>query len=270
MTDTITLEDAFKSKAKFSEYFEKNTPEEITSTLAQYPKSEGKVIVQAAELTQNIETFVNIIGSDIVQNLPKAPYFVWTVTNPKESIMNTLKTINEHSTKGFGIFVFKATLNEDKMDIECILKPEIPAKTIRNENTPAKLLQKEYWEQYFEICDELQSEMQVTPAPRHYQYISMGKAGVQIVQTVNTKDNYAATEIMINNNKEIFNKLLENKSEIEEKLGNLDWQSLEGKKSSRIRKSYNADIANPESREETIKNHIKMAEDFRETFRKYL
>ncbi|MCD7879853.1 MAG: DUF4268 domain-containing protein [Candidatus Gastranaerophilales bacterium] len=111
------------------------------------------------------------------------------------------------------------------------MKPEIPTKTIRNENTPAKLLQKEYWEQYFEICDELQSEMQVTPAPRHYQYISMGKAGVQIVQTVNTKDNYAATEIMINNNKEIFNKLLENKSEIEEKLGNLDWQFLEGKKS---------------------------------------
>ncbi|MCD7780101.1 MAG: DUF4268 domain-containing protein [Candidatus Gastranaerophilales bacterium] len=265
MTDTFLPDEILKSRQNFSDYIEANSEKIISQITRDYPKHALNVVT--AQLTQNDEGLINAVEN--FTNV-QSGYIFWFVVNEKERLVNIARTLNKNFSKNYGIFIIKTFLNEDKIDFECILKPEIPTKTIRNENTPAKLLQKEYWEQYFEICDELQSEMQVTPAPRHYQYITMGKAGVQIVQTVNTKDNYAATEIMINNNKEIFNKLLENKSEIEEKLGTLDWQFLEGKKSSRIRKLYSADIANPTTREETIKNHIKMAEDFRETFRKYL
>ena len=90
------------------------------------------------------------------------------------------------------------------------------------------------------------------------------------MQTVNTKDKYVATELFINSDKDIFNKLLKSKDEIETKLGFLDWQDLEGKKSSRIRQVLHYDITDTSNLDETIKSHIKMAEDFRETFRNYL
>ena len=72
-----------------------------------------------------------------------------------------------------GVFVIKAFLNGDEMEFECLLRPQIQEKKQRvvNTNTPAKQLQFEYWQAYFEKCDELQSEMQINPAPRHYQYI---------------------------------------------------------------------------------------------------
>ena len=46
------------------------------------------------------------------------------------------------------------------------------------------------------------------------------------MQTVNTQDKYIGTELFINNNKEIFNKLFENKEDIEATLNLLDWQKL--------------------------------------------
>ena len=152
------------------------------------------------------------------------------------------------------------------------MKPELNNKKsyTRNENTPAKIFQKVYWEKYFEICDELQSEMQVNPKPQHFQYLPMGKRGVQIMQTVNTKLGYVATEIFINNDQTIFEKLLEHKVEIEEELGFLEWQPIEGKKSSRIRKTLGVDILKEENIERAVKLQIKTAEDFKKVFSKYL
>lgn len=40
-----------------------------------------------------------------------------------------------------------------------------------NLNAPAKIFQEKYLQKYFEICDELQSEMQVEPKPQHFQYL---------------------------------------------------------------------------------------------------
>ncbi len=112
--------------------------------------------------------------------------------------------------------------------------------------------------------------MQVNPKPQHYQYIPMGKRGVQIMQTINTQNKYVATELFINADKTIFQQLLDNKEKIEKSLGELDWQALEGKKSSRIRQTFEIDITNQENFEQAIKEQIKMAEKFKKTFSKYL
>ncbi len=97
------------------------------------------------------------------------------------------------------------------MEFECLLKPNLNLKTKRevNLNIPSKLLQKSYWEKYIEICDLSENpDMQIKEAlPQHYQNISIQKSGVQILQTVNTQRNYVASEIAINNNKELFEQL---------------------------------------------------------------
>ena len=122
---TITAEQALKSKQNFLEYLDYNAPAQVTSTIADYQSKSGKVVVTLAELTQNFDTFVDAINEPTVLNLPQKPYFAWIITNPKERIMNFLKTINESSAGELGIFVFKAFLNGDKIDFECLLKPEI-------------------------------------------------------------------------------------------------------------------------------------------------
>lgn len=90
------------------------------------------------------------------------------------------------------------------------------------------------------------------------------------MQTINTQNKYVATELFINADKTIFEQLLTNKEKIEKSLGELDWQALEGKKSSRIRQVIDIDITDENNFEQAIKEHIKMAEDFKTTFTKYL
>ena len=263
---TITPIEVLKSRQNFSDYIEQNADTVIKNLLKDYPPRPLQIIYP--QLTQSSDGLMEIVSR--LEGNPKA-YIFWFIVNEKEDLKNIALTLNHFFDKNYcGIFIIKAVLNEDKIEFEPILKPEAPTKQIRNENTPAKLSQKAYWEKYFEICDELQSDMQVNPAPQHYQYISIGKKGVQIMQTVNTKDKYIATELFINNDKDIFKKLMEQKNEIEKKLGLLDWQALEGKKSSRIRQILNYDISDVSQIDKAIKDHIKMAEDFRETFKRYL
>ena len=266
MTETITATEVLKSRQNFSDYIEQNADTVIQNLLKDYPSRPLQIIYP--QLTQSSDGLMEIVSR--LEGNQKA-YIFWFIVNEKEDIKNIAMTLNHYFDKNYcGVFIIKAVINGDKIEFEPILKPEAPTKQIRNKNTPAKLLQKAYWEKYFEICDELQSDMQVNPAPQHYQYISIGKKGVQIMQTVNTKDKYIATELFINNDKDIFKKLMEQKNEIEEKLGFLDWQALDGKKSSRIRQILNYDISDVSQIDKAVKEHIKMAENFRETFKKYL
>lgn len=104
---TITTEQALKCKQNFSEYLADNTLALVTSTIANYQSKSGKVVVTITDLTQNFDTFVDAVNNLTVLNLPKKTYFAWIVTNPKDRIMNVLRTINEGSTGDLGIFVLK-------------------------------------------------------------------------------------------------------------------------------------------------------------------
>ena len=256
-----------KSKAAFNDFILNNPmPLEICKIMQNYPK---KPVVKIAELTQNIETLINTIGTE---DFDTNQYLVWIVTRAKDEIVNTVKRLN--GKDGLGIFIIRAYLYNDETEIgfECLLKPELKEKVKRvvNTQTPAKQLQKEYWDTYFIVCDTLQSEIQVTPLPRHYQPVSIGVKGVQVMQTINTQKKYIASEIGINNDKTLFEKLLEHKEEIESEVGELEWDSKESNKSAKIRKTYYIDINTPENHEKAAEEHVKMAEALRDIARKYL
>ena len=265
-TATLTAEQAFKSKKNFEEFVKDCDKGDIIRTLADYPQADGKVIATVAELTQTSDTLINTLAE--IQKYKQPPFIVLIVANEKQNLVQSIKSLNSFLVKGCGIFLFKAYLNDDKMAFETLVQPHKTAK--RNSETDTKQLQLNYWTKYFEICDSLDCDLQVKIASQHWQYISIGKAGVSIQLTVNTQQKYVGCELLINNNKEIFYKLEKSKEKIEKQLGELDWQELQGKKSSRIRKIYSADITNEGNWESAIKEQIRMAEDFKATFIKYL
>ena len=149
MTEKIIPQDAFKSKKNFEEFMANHNAPEIISVLADYPKANGKAIVTIADLTQNSETIINALSE--IKNLPQSPFIVWIVANERENLITAAETLNKFSNKDFGIFIFKAFLNNDKIEFKCLLKPDIKTQFYGK----AKQIQLKYWERYFEICDEI-------------------------------------------------------------------------------------------------------------------
>ena len=265
MTD-ITAEEALKSKTKFTEFMSDTHPLIVTSTLAGYTNVNGQSIIFICDLTQKIETLTNALNEINSLNLSIPPFIVWYVTSEKEELLNATKVLNRFSKRGLKIFIFKAFLNDNKMNFECVLKPE---KNHRVE-TSAKQYQLNYWSKYFEICDELGSDVQINPQTQHWQYIAMGKRGVSLMLTTSTQIKYIGVDLVINYDKKIFNELLEHKEEIENELGHLLWINKEKNKSSKIRKVLNFDITDETQVENAIRAHIKMAEDYKKVFSRYL
>ena len=81
-------------------------------------------------------------------------------------------------------------MNGDKMDFECLLKPELKEKKTRG-ITKTMGIQYDYWKVYSDVCDEMgEGDYQVKPASQHYQNVSIGFKGAFIRQTISIKDNY--------------------------------------------------------------------------------
>lgn len=213
----ITVKTVLKTKANFEKFIEEYNPQIITSTIAGMPNANDRIVVKICDLTQNIDTLMDALTEEIIVNLEKPPIVAWMVTNEKEKIQNFVRILNQQSgTRGLKIFVFKASVNQDESDIniECILKPQYKEnKYVRNDNTHAKIIQNEYWKKYLEITGR-----KISPGPRHYQRISVGKSGVEIMQTVNTAKNYVATEILIRENKDLYTRFLENNEKLGKKM----------------------------------------------------
>ena len=263
---TITAEEALRSKKNFEEFMSENTPPIVTSTLAEYTRINGQTVISIYDLTQKIETIVSTLKEIEDLNLSLPPFIVWYVTSEKEEYMSVANVLNRYSKRGLKIFIFKALLNDNKIEFKCILKPKKNHKL----ETPAKQIQLNYWNKYFEICDELGSNLQINPQSQHWQYIAMGKRGVSLMLTASTQLKYIGVDLVINSDKKIFQNLLEHQVEIEQKLGKLEWINKEKNKSSKIRKTLNFDITNPTQVKDAILAHIKLAEGFKKVFSEYL
>ncbi len=264
MTEKIIPQDAFKSKKNFEEFMANHNPPEIVSVLAEYQKANGKTIVTVADLTQNSETIINAFNE--IKNLPQPPFIVWIVANERENLIAAAEALNKFSNKDFGVFIFKASLNTNKIEFKCLLKPE----TKTQGQSRAKQIQIEYWKRYFEICDEVNPDVQVNPKYQHWQYLPMGKAGVALMLTISTQIKYIGVDLLINYKKSIFEELQTHQKEIEKELGVLEWINEPNNKSSKIRKTLDFDITDSTQVDEAINAHIDLAQKFKTVFSKYL
>lgn len=270
---TLTAEQILKSKQAFSDYVETQQGKISLEHAKNYPAA--TIHTTFAQLTQNIEGLHNF-GE--LLNINADQYIFWVVVNEKEEILRIVKNLNGLFKKKCGIFVIKASLNDDKIEFNTILSPEIKAETKRkvNKDTPTKNLQMEYWLMYEELCDvSTCPDVQITPAQQHYQYIKTGKGCSQLLVTLNTQDSLATVEFVNTNDadKKIYNKLIASEAKIAKELKGIDleWLELQGKKSSKIKTTIGInDINDREEWKTVIEQQIQIAEQFRTVITKYL
>ena len=260
-TITTTLTDVFKSRQNFSDYIETNSSEVISQILENYPKRSMHIVYP--QLTQSSEGLINAAG-ELVEE--QKAYIFWFIANEKEDLLKIAKTLNNFFDKNYcGIFVIKAFLNGDKIEFNCILKPEHSI----NKNTPCKIMQKQYWEKYFEICDEMALDLQVNPQYQHWQYLPMHKRRVCLMLSVSIQKEYIGVDLVISD-KTIYKYLYNLKDKIEAELGKLEWINEPNNKTTKIRKTLTYDVNDLNTQAKAVKDHIDLALQFKETFSKYL
>ena len=260
-TNTTTLADVFKSRQNFLDYIEANSSEIISQLLENYPKRSMHIVYP--QLTQSSEGLINAAG-ELVEE--QKAYIFWFIANEKEDLLKIAKTLNNFFDKNYcGIFVIKAFLNVDKIEFNCILKPEHSI----NRNTPCKIIQKQYWEKYFEICDEMALDLQVNPQYQHWQYLPMHKRRVCLMLSVSIQKEYIGVDLVISD-KNIYKYLYNLKDKIETELGKLEWINEPNNKTTKIRKTLTYDVSDLNTQAKAVKEHIDLALQFKETFSKYL
>lgn len=260
-TNTTTLADVFKSRQNFLDYIEANSSEIISQLLENYPKRSMHIVYP--QLTQSSEGLINAAG-ELVEE--QKAYIFWFIANEKEDLLKIAKTLNNFFDKNYcGIFVIKAFLNVDKIEFNCILKPEHSI----NRNTPCKIIQKQYWEKYFEICDEMALDLQVNPQYQHWQYLPMHKRRVCLMLSVSIQKEYIGVDLVISD-KTIYKYLYNIKDKIEAELGKLEWINEPNNKTTKIRKTLTYDVSDLNIQAKAVKDHIDLALQFKETFSKYL
>lgn len=261
-TTNSTVE-VLKSKAKFEEFITNSDKSQFEEILKDYPENQDKIYI--SDLTQKFETFVDSMNK--IEGIK--PYVIWAVTSPKPEILKTLSFFNENGSKNTGIFVFKASSNEDQIKFECVLKPQKTGRKNYNTGEETEKFNLDYWGIYKDICIKYDMDMLVKPQAKRWQMIGIGRSGVQVMQTISRKSQYVATELYIQD-KNIFDILFANKTKIEKEIEGLEWLRLDNKKASRIVKKFEIDLENPENLERAAMEHIRMAQTLKQQCLKYI
>ena len=225
-----------------------------------------KTVIEC-ELKQNIKTLAGLLKHASAYS---AKNIIWLVNQESEDAVKTaewLINIISHEVK---LYVIKCYLHEDEIRFKELLRPSAnvyqkPQRKITN----TKEKQNEFWQAFDKYVTENDFPVKVSPAPQHWQYITIGISGVSIQLTINTAKNNLGCELLIANDKELFKKLENNKTKIEKQLGKLDWQELEGKKSSRIRTTLDFNLED-KNFEKGFIWMVNTAGSFKKVFTQYL
>ena len=207
-----------------------------------------------------------------------AEYVVWIVKEANEEHRQALEWLNDHTGNDLNFFLLRLELwqiDESKPAVKfnTVVKPNEWTKTLRersqtNELSETKLMQLDFWEGFKSFCDENGAQFSTRkPRPQHWYNLSIGRSGAHLALTVNTRDNDMGCELYIGDDKEWFDKLYEDKNEIERKIEDgLEWQRLDDKKASRAKLARDFEFDQQEKWPDYFDWLRNKAEIFKEVF----
>lgn len=212
-----------------------------------------------------------------------AKVVVWIVKEAREEHRSAIEWLNNNTSASIDFFLIEIhaykignSLYAPKFEI--VEKPNGFIKNAKtqsgsgdyNKSQAARL---DFWNKFNEILVSRGKPINVRKATTDHWYdVSIGVSGTHVSMTLVNKENYIGVELYIRDNKELFDKLFEQKEEIERKLGvDVEWQRLNGKKASRIvYKIPGLDFDNQSNYNDLMNEMLDKAITFSNVFKKYV
>lgn len=182
----------------------------------------------------------------------QAVNIVWVASRFTEEHRATLDWLNKITDENFRFFGLEVELwrIDDSLaapKFNIISKPNNWTKTVAQAAhrisqegvSETKELQYHYWEKLVNFLQDNNSKLRPqNPKPRHWQDFSIGRSGLKIAATINTRDKRIGVELYMQHpeySKAFFHLLMADKDRIEQEIAfSLEWQELPQKTASRI------------------------------------
>jgi hypothetical protein len=166
---------------------------------------------------------------------------IWVAESFRTEHVAALEFLNQHTTDELDFFAVEIELwriGDSPMapSFNVVVKPNDWAKTgqqnakVAAAMTPTKQRQLKFWTDWRAWLQAKGSALRTQkPQPQHWTNIALGRAGVHLAATVNSREKRVGIEVYIDhdNSKSMFKQLLAQKDAIEAELKTaLDWQEL--------------------------------------------
>lgn len=187
----------------------------------------GKIITYASGLNANV--------------------IVWIVTHAREEHRSAIEWLNNNTSNDLSFFLielhaYKIGNSLPAPKFEIIEKPNGFIKYSKgsngtNEITKAESERLAFWTMFNDVIADNGKPFNVSKATTdHWYNVAIGSGEACISINLVNKESSVVIDVYIYKNKSLFDKLYENKDEIEKQLGfTMDWQRLNNKKASRIK-----------------------------------
>lgn len=212
-----------------------------------------------------------------------AQYIVWIVKEAREEHKSAIEWLNNNTNSNINFFLIEihAYKIEDSNPAPMFQVIEAPNDFIKNNKTTnkdgnlnkAQSQRLEFWNQFNDIIIKKGKPFSVRKATTdHWYSVAIGTSEAHVDITLVNKDSVIGVELYISDNKELFDKLLQHKEEIENELGfKLDWRRLDTSKASRIIYFIRGLNFDDHSNYEKLMNDtIDVAVKMRDIFKKYI
>lgn len=166
---------------------------------------------------------------------------IWLAESFRTEHVAALEFLNQHTTDELDFFAAEIELwriGDSPMapSFNVVVKPNDWAKTgqqnakVAAAMTPTKQMQLKFWTEWSAWLQAKGSALRTQkPLPQHWTNIALGRAGIHLAASVNSRDSRISMEVYIDhtNSKAMFKQLLAQKEAIESELKQaLDWQEL--------------------------------------------
>lgn len=187
----------------------------------------GKIITYASGLNANV--------------------IVWIVTQAREEHRSAIEWLNNNTNSEINFFLlelhaYKIGNSLPAPKFETVEKPNGFIKYAKRNGAEGEISEAEserlaFWTMFNDVVVERGKPFNIRKATtRHWYNISIGKTGASISVNLVNKEASVVVELYIDNNKQLFDSLMDERSTIEDELGfKMEWQRLNHKKASRIK-----------------------------------
>lgn len=212
-----------------------------------------------------------------------AKVVVWIVKEAKEEHRAAIEWLNNNTNNDINFFLieihaYKIGDSCPAPKFEVVEKPNDFVKRSKTKSEDNELNKRQserlaFWEQFNQTVVNRGKPFNIRKASTDFWYdVALGTSEAHIAINLINKDGNIVVEVYINDSKVLFDKLFENREEIEKQLGlALVWDRLDNKKASRIKYRISGLNFDDHSNYDALMNQtIDLVIKMRDVFKKYL